>query len=164
MQSLRARFSNATPAWFLALPGFCLGLPGRARDNLGGSAKLPGRGSDIRKTPRAHDPRSPKRTRIRPGSDPDPTRIRPRSQQKHGNCALGRDWGLGPGVVRTKPHPGSGRPARHARPGVAGNPARPGIGTGEGLGMPEWRREGLGGGGIDRYTYQLLVRSLFHVI
>ena len=75
-----------------------------------------------------------------------------------------RPGGLGPGVVRTKPHPGSGRPARHARPGVAGNPARPGIGTGEGLGMPEPRRGGLVGCGIVRYTYELLARTLVHVI
>ena len=59
-------------------------------------------------------------------------------------------WGLGPGVVGPRRHPGSARPTRHARPGVAGNPARHRDGTGEGLGMPELRRGGLGGGGIDR--------------
>ena len=75
-----------------------------------------------------------------------------------------RPGGLGPGVVGTRRHPGSGRPTRHARPGVAGNPARPGIGTGEGLGMLEPRRGGLGGCGIVRYTYELLARTLVHVI
>ena len=75
-----------------------------------------------------------------------------------------RPGGLGPGVVRTKPHPGSGRPTRHARPGVAGNRAWPRIGTGEGFGMTQTRPGGAGGGGIDKYFYALLARTLVHVI
>ena len=48
--------------------------------------------------------------------------------------------------------------------GVAGNQARAWEGTGEGFGMPEPRRGGLGGGGIIRYTSRRLVRTLVHVI
>ena len=77
-------------------------------------------------------------------------------QTRPGDWALGW-WDLG--ATRD-------RPVRPGMPGLAlpETLPGPGTGTGEGFGMPQTRPGGLGGGGIVRYMYELLARTLAHVI